>query len=207
MATTRIQIGPADHGRKMTLDEFREADEEPGYRYELARGVLEVTHVPNDPHWQIVDNLREKISIYRREHPEGILRVGGGGECRVWVPEMVSGRNPDVALVLKGTPKDDSGRQPPSLVAEVVSKGGEARDYQTKREEYLAFGVREYWIVDPQRRQVIVLDRQEGTEAPAWAERVFQGNEVIVSVLLPGFAATVTELWADAELEDEEEGA
>ena len=59
MATTRIQIGPADHGRRMTLDEFREAEEEPGYRYELARGVLEVTEVPNDPHGQIVDNLRE----------------------------------------------------------------------------------------------------------------------------------------------------
>ena len=38
MSTTRIQIGPADHGRRMTLDEFREADEEPGYRYELAGG-------------------------------------------------------------------------------------------------------------------------------------------------------------------------
>lgn len=37
MSTTRIKIGPADHGRRMTLDEFREADEEPGYRYGLAR--------------------------------------------------------------------------------------------------------------------------------------------------------------------------
>ena len=26
----------------MTLDEFREAEEEPGFRYELAHGVLEV---------------------------------------------------------------------------------------------------------------------------------------------------------------------
>ena len=63
MATTRIQIGPADHGRRMTLDEFREAEEEPGYRYELARGVLEVTEVPNDPHGQIVDNLHEAVSV------------------------------------------------------------------------------------------------------------------------------------------------
>ena len=60
MATTRIQIGPADHGRRLTLDEFREAEEEPGYRYELARGVLEVTEVPNDPHGQIVDNLHRE---------------------------------------------------------------------------------------------------------------------------------------------------
>ena len=57
MATTTTRIGPADHGRAMTLEEFRDAEEEEGYRYELARGVLEVTEVPNDPHGQIVCNL------------------------------------------------------------------------------------------------------------------------------------------------------
>jgi hypothetical protein len=48
MATTvaaPLRLGLADHGRKMTLEEFREADEENGYRYELARGVLEVSEV------------------------------------------------------------------------------------------------------------------------------------------------------------------
>ncbi len=39
MATvaTPIRIGPADHGREMTLQEFLEAEEDDGYRYELAR--------------------------------------------------------------------------------------------------------------------------------------------------------------------------
>jgi len=45
MATTTLRIGPADQGRAMTLDEFLDAEEEPGYCYELARGVLEVTEV------------------------------------------------------------------------------------------------------------------------------------------------------------------
>ena len=76
MATTRIRIGPADHGRRLTLDEFREAEEEPGYRYELARGVLEVTEVRRRPHGQIVDNLHESVSRYRRRHPGLIRRVG-----------------------------------------------------------------------------------------------------------------------------------
>ena len=49
-----VRIGPADNGRTMTLDEFREADVEEGYRYELARGVLEVTEVPDDYHGQVI---------------------------------------------------------------------------------------------------------------------------------------------------------
>ena len=202
MSTIRIQIGPEDVGRTMTMEEFLEADEEPGYRYELARGVLEVTVVPNDPHWQIVDNLHQLISNYRRTHPGFIQRTGGGGECQVLVPEMISGRNPDLAVVLKSAPKDGRGRQPPSLVAEVVSEGSVERDYQTKRDEYLVFGIREYWIVDPEQHQVTVLVRQNTGANASWAERVFQGGDVIESALLPGFEGTVAALWVDVEPEE-----
>src|SRR5205823_3158781 len=73
----RIRIGPADHGRAMTLEEFREAEEEEGYCYELARGVLEVTEVPNDPHWQIISNLQGLFHLHRVAHPGIILRIGG----------------------------------------------------------------------------------------------------------------------------------
>ena len=106
MATTTIQIGPADNGRAMTLDEFLEAEEERGYRYELARGVLEVSVVPIDPHGLIKKRLFEAISNYRRQHPGRIWRWGGGSEFQFLVPEMISGRNPDAAVVLTGTPPD-----------------------------------------------------------------------------------------------------
>src|SRR5262245_39918469 len=102
MASLATRIGPADHGRAMTLEEFRDAEEEEGYRYELARGVLEVTEVPNDPHGQIVSNLYDAISNYKRTHPGLILRYGGASEFRLWLPGMISGRNPDAALVLHG---------------------------------------------------------------------------------------------------------
>src|SRR5215210_6877066 len=129
MATVALRIGPADHGRAMTLEEFLEAEEEPGYRYELARGVLEVTEVPNDPHGQIVSNLHWAFVDYLRQHPGSIRRTGGAGEFRLWIPGMVSGRNPDLAIVFHGTPPDARGRRPPGLVVEVVSEGGEGRDY------------------------------------------------------------------------------
>ena len=131
-----------------------------------------------------------------------IRRVGGAGEFRLWVPEMISGRNPDLAIVLRGTPKDERGRHPPSLVAEVVSERGEDRDYVEKRQEYLIFGIREYWIIDPALRQVTVLCRRDAPGGPDWEERVYRGEETIVSELLPGFAGTVAELWADAELDE-----
>jgi Uma2 family endonuclease len=198
MASVASRIGPADHGRAIALDEFLEAEEEPGYRYELSRGVLEVTQVPNDAHGQIVCNLYTAIVLYEQTHPGLIQRYGGAGEFQLLLPGMISGRNPDVAVVLKGTPKDPRGRRPPSLAIEVVSAGSETRDYHTKREEYLAYGLREYWIVDPQARKVTVLLR----DGSVWVERVFQGEQVIESLVLPGFGARVDELWVDAESDE-----
>ncbi len=185
----------------MTLQEFLEAEEEEGYRYELARGVLEVTEVPNDPHGHVVCNLYDGIARYRQEHPSVILRYGGAGEFRLWLPGMVSGRNPDVAVVLRGAPKDYRKRRIPTLAIEVVSEGGEERDYVTKRQEYLAYGLLEYWIVDPHQRRVIVLVRH----GDVWAERAFEGEQRIESLVLPGLALPVADLWVDFQDEESQD--
>jgi len=190
-----IRLGPADHGRALTLTQFRDAEEEPGYHYELARGVLEVTEVPNDPHGQVVFNLYRALARFDVTYPGVLRRFGGSGDFRLWLPGMVSGRNPDVAVVLQNAPRDQRGRRIPALVVEVVSAGGEARDCETKRQEYLAYGLLEYWIVDPMQRRVTLLAR----DGDVWAERVFEGDQEIESPVLPGLAALVSELWQDPE--------
>ncbi len=195
--TTAARIGPADHGRMMTLDEFREAEVEEGYRYELAGGVLEVSEVPGDDHGQIVWNLLAALRDFQRERPGLISRCGGGSEFRLWIPAMNSGRNPDVAVALRGTPKDHRGRRPPTLVAEVVSEGAEAhrRDHEIKRREYLVFGIQEYWIIEPEARRVTVLTRRGDT----WGERVFTDGQAAEGLALPGFAVPVSDLWINVE--------
>jgi len=203
MASIQTRIGPADHGRRMSLDEFRDAEEQPGYRYELARGVLDVSEVPGDSHGQVVDNVHEAISRYRRDHPGLILRIGHGSDIRFVIPEVESDRNPDLAVVIRGAPLDPRGRRRAALAVEVVSPGARARrrDYEEKREDYLLAGLLESWIVDPAGRKVTVLAREEAPGGPAWDEHVFEGDAAIVSPLLPGFLATVADLWADVDLD------
>jgi len=196
MSTTRIQIGPADHGRKMTLEEFRDAEEEEGYRYELARGVLEVIDIPKTPHRRVVSHLFDLTSNYKREHPGVIDYYGSGTEVRAWLIEKDLARHPDLGIVFVGAPLDGVGDLQPGLVAEVVSPSSKTRDYQEKRQDYLDYGIREYWIVDPLRRQLTVLIRQGEGVNSAWAERVLHDADVIESPLLPGLAARVADLWA-----------
>ena len=202
-STETIRIGPADHGRRMTLEEFLDAEETPGYRYELARGVVEVVEVPDDDHGYVVCNIYRAIARHDVAHPGRILRYGGGSEFRLWLPGMQSGRNPDVAVVVAGTEKGARGRRPPALAFEVVSPGAEARerDYRTKREEYLAYGLHEYWIVDPIERRVLVLIR----DGDAWVERPFAEGQVAEGLVLPGFRVAVAELLARPDDDDEGE--
>jgi Uma2 family endonuclease len=200
MATVRLRIGPADQGRKMTLEEFWDAEEQPGYLYELARGVLEVVQVPGEPHSQVVDNLHELFSTHRRQHPGLILRIGRGSDVQYVIPELETDRNPDLAVVFRDIPtRDVQGRRLSVLAVEVVSPGSRARkrDYEDKRADYLIVGLLEYWIVDPEEKQVTVLVRQEADGLASWEERAYRGSDVIVGELLVGFAGTVAELWVD----------
>lgn len=199
MSITQIRLGPSDDGRALSIREFRDADEQEGYRYELAGGVLEVTEVPGPAHRRVVGNLYRAIARYDQAHPGAIETFGGGSEFRLWIPSKESGRNPDLGVVLEGSPADDRGRTQPALVAEVVSRGSRLRDYQAKREEYLAFGILEYWIIDPALRQATVLYRRDDD----WEECVIRGDEHMPSRLLPGLDARLDELWAGVDADEE----
>ena len=195
MATVATRIGLADNGRTMTIEEFLEAEEEPGYRYELARGVLEVTLVPNDPHGLVVYNISRIVVAYDLSHPGVIHRAGGGGEFQLVLHEMGSGRNPDFSVVLQGAPKDYRGRRIPVLVAEVVSGSSVDRDYRAKRGEYLAYGLLEYWIVDLKLRKMTLLVRHGDT----WVEHPCLEGQPIPSLVLRGLTATLADLWTDLD--------
>ncbi|MGE3808888.1 MAG: Uma2 family endonuclease [Gemmataceae bacterium] len=73
--------------------------------------------------------------------------------------------------------------------------GSEERDYVLKREEYLDFGVREYWIVDADRREVLVL-RRRGQQ---WTERVVAEKERYTTKSLPGFKLDVAAIFRAAD--------
>ena len=198
MATITRRIGPADQGQQMTLDEFIEADFEEGWLYELARGVIEVTNIPGLDHGQIVERLSDLFMMYKRNHPGVIHYRAAGSDCRLRLPGMQSDRHPDQAVYLLPPPPGDNEpwtRWVPTLVVEVVSPGGEDRDYTEKREEYLRVGVTEYWILDPSKRQLLVLQRF----GDVWNEVIVPVGAIYRPSLLPGLEVRPGELLGATE--------
>ncbi len=80
------------------------------------------------------------------------------------------------------------------LVMEVVSEGEESRrrDMEIKPQEYAAAGILEYWIVDPERWQITVMKLVRKRYK---VHGVFGAGTSATSVLLPGFAVNVNEVF------------
>lgn len=200
MGKTQIRIGPADHGRPMSLADFDLADGDAGYLYELSNGVITVVDVPGRPHFDMVYEVKRRLFEYAAAHPRRVYRIGGGGEVKLLVTDTESERHPDVALYKR--PPDDDGDDlwatwVPDLVVEVVSPSSAARDYGPKRDEYLRFGVGEYWVIDAGRGgagEMLVLRRVGGR----WAETVVRPPDVYRPRLLPELAFDVAAVFRAA---------
>ena len=67
---------------------------------------------------------------------------------------------PDVAVVCDRDKLSDGKRckGAPDWIMEVVSPSTKTRDYLTKLNKYQTAGVREYWIVDPEKEKVMVYN-------------------------------------------------
>lgn len=197
MTTTAVKIGPADHGRQMSLEEFAQAEVQEGHLYELGRGVIIVSDVPNRRHVAQVIALRRQLNAYELAHPERVHALLTGSECKIPVAGLQSERHPDLAVYCSPMPEGEDlwATWVPEIVVEVVSPGSEQRDYVDKREEYLLFGVREYWIIDAERTEMLRLRRTAGR----WQERILRPPEVYSTPLLPGFTLAIAPVFQAAQ--------
>jgi Uma2 family endonuclease len=185
MPKTVIKIGPEDHGRRMRLEEFDHAEGQEGYLYELSRGIITVMDVPRLRHLAQVNAIRLQFTAYMLAYPGRIYALASGNECKILVTDLESERHPDLALykTSHADTEDIWSTWIPELVIEVISRSSKHRDYEEKPEEYFRFGVTEYWILDADRQEMLVLRRSRGR----WVERTIRPPQVYRTRLLPGF--------------------
>src|SRR5437868_3236255 len=107
MPKTIVKVGPADHGKRMSLEDFDKAEAQEGHLYELSRGVIDVSAVPGPKHFAQVDEARQQLAEYRASHREAIYRIGGGSECKLLLWDLDSERHPDITVYCDSPPFGD----------------------------------------------------------------------------------------------------
>jgi Uma2 family endonuclease len=172
------------------LDAFPDDD---GNRYELIGGKLFVSRAPGIPHQRVLLNLEIGLSDYLKANPIGILVPGAGAifsDYDAVIPDLAFVRNERWDQVVTG--EKFTGAL--DLIIEILSPGTQnrQRDLSAKRKLYGKYGVKEYWIVDSEKLEVLVLrlEKQALEEIAA-----FTGNDDLNSPLLPGFQLRVSAIF------------
>ena len=160
-----------------------------GQRAELINGKLYAMAPPTLTHQRLVAKFTQLLSSYIDFHAGQCMVIPAPfavnllADDDIWV-------EPDISVICdpdKLSEKGCSGA--PDLIIEIVSPTNGKMDYVTKNALYADAGVREYWIVDPQKRTVVVY-HHEKEAAPAF----YSFETPVEAKIFPGFRTTVSEL-------------
>ena len=127
-----------------------------GERAELIDGKIYYMAPPSWSHQRISGYLHNEIYNYVK---------GKNGGCEVLSAPFAVFLNdddinyvePDISVICDQSKLDEKGcHGAPDWIIEIVSPSSKPRDYMTKLFKYRTAGVREYWIVDPDKKMISV---------------------------------------------------
>lgn len=147
-----------------------------GVRAELIDGKMYMMAAPTLTHQDILMWLSVKIWNYIKEH---------GGPCKVLpAPFAVYIKDdehnyvePDISVICDMDKLDEKGcHGAPDWVVEIVSPSSKVMDCIRKCPLYEKAGVREYWVIDPREKSVMVYNfEHDFSEQYAFSEQVKAG--------------------------------
>ena len=138
---------------KYTVDDIYALPD--GERAELIDGDMYMMSPPGLTHQRIVSQLIKQIGNYIDSHH---------GECEVFPAPFAVFLNadshtyvePDLSIICDKNKLDDRGcNGAPDWVIEIVSPSSQRMDQLIKLIKYRETGVREYWIVNPEKETVL----------------------------------------------------
>ena len=145
---------PLPKSDKYTTDYIYSLPE--GQRAELINGVVYDMVPPNYMHQKLLQRLCQKIANHIDSKK---------GNCEVLPAPFAVFLNeddktyvePDISVICDKSKLTEAGcNGAPDFIIEVVSPSSRKMDYSTKMTLYSNAGVREYWIVDPRRKNITV---------------------------------------------------
>ena len=162
-------------------------------RYEILDGDLCMVASPTTKHQRVSKRLLVELI-------QQVERKGFGEVFQAPWDVILSEDNivqPDILFIEKGRAAlvgENNLQGAPDLAIEILSAGSRKRDLAIKRKIYARFGVREYWIVDPDGETIEVL---------LWSDIGYVSHRVcsryvsFSSPLLPALKLQLSELFGE----------
>jgi Uma2 family endonuclease len=183
----------ADLSRKLTYEDYLLLPED-GQRHEILDGEHYVTAAPFVRHQRISSRLHSSLEPWVFERDLGVV-LAAPVDVLLSLHDIAQ---PDLLFISKermGILTEANIQGAPDLVIEILSGRTRERDEQLKYKRYERFGVREYWLVDPERETVRIFRRQ-GDRFHLAASLALTGGDLLTTPLLPGLAVPLTAIFA-----------
>lgn len=182
-------------GKKVSYEEFVEICEKSDLRMEFINGEIHILSSPNIDHQRILGRLHLVFTEYFK-----------GNKCEVFLaPFNVHFRKkdfkepdvmqPDLLVIcdLEGNITEKRRyKGTPALVIEILSDSTRSKDMVEKLNTYMLSGVKEYWIIDPVYKQVLIyafinyeIDKL----------KCFEKGSIAQSFIFDGLAQDVSDLF------------
>ena len=119
---------------------------------EVIENQLFLSPSPTPSHQEAAGNLFTDINIFVRSNKLGKVFFA---PLDLYLDEHSNVVQPDILFIAKKNPLviDNRGlKGVPDLIIEILSPGNKKYDLAKKRKLYEKFGVKEYWVVDPETK-------------------------------------------------------
>ncbi len=160
--------------KSYTIDDIYSLPE--GSRAELIDGRIYYMAPPARKHQRIIGELFADIREYIHRN-SGTCEVDIAPFAVFLSKDDINYVEPDISVICDPGKLTDKGCfGAPDWIIEIVSPGSRRMDYFTKLFKYRTAGVREYWIVDPDKNRILVYNfESEDTGDYTFADSVKAG--------------------------------
>ena len=177
---------------KWTYEDFLLFSDD-GKRHELIDGEHIMSPSPFTKHQRISRNLSTAFDNFLRKHKLGEIFTAPMdvvlSDIDVVEPDLLFIASEQASIITK---KHIMGV--PDLVVEIVSAGSRKTDEIIKRRLYEQYGVKEYWIIDPELEAIKVYRMQGGIYVRAEELSVESGG-TLVTPLLPELVIPLSDIF------------
>ncbi len=192
---TPIQAKPAEATwppprDRWTYEDYKRLPDD-NWRYEVIEGELFMSPAPNTHHQRVIARLEFAMMKHVEAKKLGeVLHA----PIDVRLGDLANPVQPDVLFICQdrlNIIRKDWIEGAPDLIVEVLSPSNWIDDRRTKYRIYALAGVREYWIVDPDKRQIEIFALR-GSDYELSSR--FGPGERAASEVLSGFEIGVDEV-------------
>lgn len=161
----------------VSLEQFDNLKHKDGYKYELMDGLVYMTPRPNYGHQRISGKIFRKLADYFDDKPcEPFIEV----ELKIKNDILI----PDLSVICeKISSQITRYEKAPDLVIEILSPASRYHDTFSKLYKYETYGVKEYWIVNPEKKSITLYNfsneiNQDYTDSDILKSSAFTALEI-----------------------------